>query len=93
MATYQYRCAGCGPFDVIRPIGRALAEEPCGSCAGPARRVFTAPLLARTSAPLARALHAQEACAHEPRVVTDVPPARDRPTPAADPRQAGLPKR
>lgn len=93
MATYQYRCADCGPFDVVRPIGRALAEEPCGSCAGPARRVFTAPLLARTSARLARALHAQEAGAHEPRVVTDVPPARRRPTPAADPRQAGLPKR
>ncbi|WP_069760098.1 FmdB family zinc ribbon protein [Streptomyces sp. LUP47B] len=93
MATYQYRCAGCGPFDVIRPIGRALAEEPCATCAGPARRVFTAPMLARASAPLARALHAQEASAHEPRVVTDVPPTRRRPTPSADPRQAGLPKR
>ncbi|MGW0425269.1 zinc ribbon domain-containing protein [Streptomyces sp. NPDC003015] len=92
MATYQYRCAGCGPFDVIRPLGRALAEEPCGNCAGPARRVFTAPMLARTSAPLARALHAQEASAHEPRVVSAVPPARHRPTPSADPRQAGLPK-
>ena len=92
MATYQYRCADCGPFDVIRPMGRALAEEPCASCSGPARRVFTAPLLGRTSAPLARALHAQEASAHEPRVVTAVPLARRRPTPSADPRQAGLPK-
>ncbi|KUN74235.1 hypothetical protein AQJ46_01295 [Streptomyces canus] len=92
MAMYQYRCAGCGPFDVARPIGRALAEEPCENCAGPSRRVFTAPLLARTSAPLARALHAQEASAHEPRVVTAAPPARRRPTPSADPRQAGLPK-
>lgn len=92
MATYQYRCAGCGLFDVIRPIGRALAEEPCANCAGPARRSFTAPMLARTSAPLARALRAQEASSHEPRVVTDVPPARRRPTPSADPRQAGLPR-
>jgi len=92
MATYQYRCAGCGPFDVIRPVGRALAEEPCANCAGPARRIFTAPMLARTSASLARALHAQEASSHEPRVVTDVPPARRRPTPSADPRQAGLPR-
>ncbi|MCX4910958.1 FmdB family zinc ribbon protein [Streptomyces sp. NBC_00878] len=92
MATYQYRCTNCGAFDVIRPIGRALPEEPCAACGDQARRVFTAPLLSRTPAPLARALHAQEASAHEPRVVTGVPPIRRRPTPAADPRHAQLPK-
>ncbi|MFE9438628.1 FmdB family zinc ribbon protein [Streptomyces sp. NPDC006602] len=92
MATYQYRCTGCGTFDVIRPMGRALAEEPCDTCGGQARRVFSAPLLARTPAPLARALRAQEASAHEPRVVTEVPSARHRPALAADPRQALLPK-
>lgn len=91
MASYQYRCTSCGPFDVIRPIGRTLPEEPCATCAVPARRVFTAPMVTRTSAPLARALHAQEASAHEPRVVTDLPPVRRRPTPPVDPRQARLP--
>jgi putative FmdB family regulatory protein len=92
MATYSYRCAGCGPFDVIRPIGRALPAEPCAMCGDQARRVFTAPMLARTSAPLARALRAQEASAHEPRVVTEVPADRRGPAPAADPRHAQLPK-
>ncbi|MFI7497656.1 FmdB family zinc ribbon protein [Streptomyces sp. NPDC049687] len=92
MATYRYRCTDCGPFDVIRPIGRALPQEPCEVCGEQARRVFTAPMLGRTSAALARALHAQEASAHEPRVVTDVPPARRRTAGYADPRHAQLPK-
>ncbi|WP_329347808.1 hypothetical protein OG226_03300 [Streptomyces sp. NBC_01261] len=92
MATYQYRCPGCGPFDVTRPMGRALPEEQCPTCGLHGRRVFTAPMLPRTSAPLARALQSQEASAHEPRVVTEVPPARRHPTSAADPRQAQLPK-
>ncbi|MFJ9379590.1 FmdB family zinc ribbon protein [Streptomyces sp. NPDC101455] len=92
MATYQYRCPGCGTFDVTRPMGRALPEEPCETCGERSRRVFTAPMLARTGAPLARALQSQEASAHEPRVVTEVPPARRPPTSAADPRQAQLPK-
>jgi putative FmdB family regulatory protein len=92
MTTYQYRCPGCGPFDVIRPMGRALPEEPCETCGDRARRVYTAPMLPRTTAPLARALRAQEASAHEPRVVTEVPPARRRPAPATDPRLSQLPK-
>ncbi|WP_406450299.1 zinc ribbon domain-containing protein [Streptomyces sp. NBC_01622] len=92
MATYQYRCPGCGTFDVTRPMGRALPDEPCETCGELSHRVFTAPLLPRVPAPLARALRAQEASAHEPRVVTGVPPAHRRATPAADPRQAHLPK-
>jgi putative FmdB family regulatory protein len=92
MATYQYRCSDCGPFDVTRQIGRALPEESCATCGDLARRVFTAPALTRTSAPLARALRAQEASAHEPSVVTRVPPARRRTAPPADPRHTLLPK-
>ncbi|MGY1495224.1 FmdB family zinc ribbon protein [Streptomyces sp. QTS52] len=92
MATYQYRCPGCGTFDVIRPMGRALSEEPCETCGHQAHRVFTAPMLPRTPLPLSRALRAQEASAHEPRVVTEIPPAHHRPAPTTDPRQARLPK-
>ncbi|MET7574298.1 zinc ribbon domain-containing protein [Streptomyces sp. NPDC005492] len=92
MATYPYRCAGCGPFDVTRPIGHALSEVPCETCGKKARRVFTAPMLTRTPTPLARALRAQEASAHEPRVVSEVPPARRGPAPGSDPRHARLPK-
>ena len=91
MATYRYRCPDCGSFDVTRPIGEALPEESCAECGCQAQRVFTAPMLARTPAALARALRAQEAGAYEPRVVDRVPPARSRPAPPADPRHARLP--
>ncbi|TMR97185.1 FmdB family zinc ribbon protein [Nonomuraea basaltis] len=92
MATYQYRCTGCGSFDVMRPLGEARPEEPCEACGHQSRRVFTSPMLARTPATLARALHAQEASAHEPRVVSDVPPSRRGPARSTDPRHALLPK-
>ncbi|RVX39024.1 putative FmdB family regulatory protein [Nonomuraea polychroma] len=92
MATYQYRCAGCGPFDVTRPIGQARPEEPCEACGHPSRRLFTSPMVIRTPAALARALQAQEASAYEPRVVDEVPASRRAPARSADPRHALLPK-
>jgi|tagenome__1003787_1003787.scaffolds.fasta_scaffold20834043_2 putative FmdB family regulatory protein len=92
MTMYEYRCPGCGPFEVTRPIGHARAEERCELCGTESRRVFTAPMLSRTPVALARALRAQEASAHEPRVVGEVPAARRRPSAPADPRHALLPK-
>jgi putative FmdB family regulatory protein len=92
MARYQYHCPGCGSFEVARPIGQALREEACTACGRESRRVFTAPMLGRTPEPVARALRTQEASAHEPRVVREVPRARRGPTPTADPRHALLPK-
>jgi putative FmdB family regulatory protein len=86
--TYEFRCAECGPFQLSRPMGTAAQQEPCERCGAPARRVFTAPRLARTPAPLARALRAQEASAHEPSVVQRAAPAR----PPADRRLASLPR-
>jgi putative FmdB family regulatory protein len=92
MATYQYRCAECGPFTVKRPIGEAQPEEPCETCGHESRRVFTSPMLTRTPAPLARALRAQEASAYEPRVVSEVSASRRGPAWSRDPRHALLPK-
>jgi putative FmdB family regulatory protein len=92
VATYQYRCAECGPFEVSRPIGTAEAAEPCAACGDRSDRVFTPPLLARTPRPLARALSTSEASAHEPRVVGRVPEKRRAPSPPADPRHALLPR-
>lgn len=92
MATYQYRCAGCGPFDVTRPMGEARTEEPCAACGHRSRRVFTSPMLTHAPSPLARALHAQEASAYEPRVVSEPPASRRGPARPADPRHALLPK-
>ncbi|WUI01262.1 zinc ribbon domain-containing protein [Spirillospora sp. NBC_00431] len=91
MVTYQYKCARCGPFDLALPMGGARPEQRCGRCDGTARRVFTAPSLTRPGAPLARALDAQEASRHEPRVVTSPAPER-RTKPPADPRHALLPR-
>jgi putative FmdB family regulatory protein len=92
MPTYPYRCTICGPFDVSRSLGQARPEEPCQACGGQARRVFTAPLLNRTPVALARALRAQEAGAHEPRVVSELPATRRGSVAPADPRHALLPK-
>ncbi|MFC6881001.1 MULTISPECIES: FmdB family zinc ribbon protein [Actinomadura] len=92
VVVYEYRCPECGPFGVARPMGEAGGTERCPACAGAARRVFTAPGVRRTPGALGRALAAQEASAHEPRVVNAVPPARRRPGPAPDPRRARLPR-
>ncbi|MFG2021002.1 FmdB family zinc ribbon protein [Actinomadura geliboluensis] len=92
MVIYQYRCARCGPFDLALPMGGARPENPCADCGGTARRVYTAPALTRPGAPLTRALDAQEASRHEPKIVSAPPPGRPRPTPPADPRHALLPR-
>ncbi|MFS2295141.1 MAG: zinc ribbon domain-containing protein [Actinomadura sp.] len=91
MAIYQYRCGECGTFDVSRPMGTAAAGESCAGCGGEASRVFSAPHLARTPAPIARALQAQEASRDEPRVVERAP-SRPSAAPPADPRHALLPR-
>ncbi|WP_131735703.1 FmdB family zinc ribbon protein [Actinomadura roseirufa] len=91
MTTYRYRCAGCGHFDLALPMGEGTAGRPCPDCGAPARRVFTAPALIRPGRPLTRALDAQAASAHEPRIVSR-PAERPRPAPPADPRQAKLPR-
>ncbi|MBT2209769.1 MULTISPECIES: FmdB family zinc ribbon protein [Actinomadura] len=91
MVTYRYRCSGCGSFDLALPMGQAAPERPCAECGGAARRVFTAPALGRAGSPLSRARAAQEASAHEPRVVTRSAEPR-RPAPPSDPRHAKLPR-
>ncbi len=91
MATYQYRCPDCGPFDMTRPMGRAHPTSSAPRAASTAA-ACSPPRCSPHLRPLTRALQSQEASAHEPRVVTEVPSARRRPTPASDPRQAQLPK-
>jgi putative FmdB family regulatory protein len=93
--TYSYRCAFCGPFDLIRPMSAVTPQECCPDCAAPARRVFGAPVL-RSMTPVVRdALTAQERSADAPEVVTSVPtgppgPRRFRTT--TDPRHLSLPR-
>lgn len=89
MPTYRYECPECGLFDVIKPLRESGEPQRCGRCGAMARRVFTAPMLARTPRPLARALAAQEASAYEPQIVDRVPPGR-RPPPLTGPRARRL---
>ncbi|WP_433328943.1 FmdB family zinc ribbon protein [Spirillospora sp. CA-294931] len=90
MVMYRYRCSGCGFFDLALPMGEAGARERCAECGGEGRRVFTAPSLTRPGSPMVRMLDAQEASAHEPRVVSRSAEPR-RPSPG-DPRHALLPR-
>lgn len=85
MPIYAFTCAGCGPFDLMRPMGQADALACCPACGGEARRVFTPPGLALLARPVRRALEMEDRSAHEPDVVTHKSgralPHRHAPTP------------
>jgi putative FmdB family regulatory protein len=82
MPLYAFDCPGCGPFELRTEVGAASRQVIPGSAGGPvagrcpdcgeeARRVFTAPGLARLSQPIRRARNMEERSAHEPAVVTE----------------------
>ncbi|MBB5925860.1 FmdB family zinc ribbon protein [Streptomyces echinatus] len=76
MATYEYLCSRCGPFEVRLAIGTAPRAYGCPDCAGAARRVYSSPGITRTSKAVA-ALHVREEQAREaPTVVSQLPPRR-----------------
>ena len=85
MPVYEFRCAGCGPFDLQRPMGHADLPARCPACGGEARRVFTPPRVALMAQPVRRALDLEDRSAHEPDVVTQKHgrplPHRHAPTP------------
>ena len=70
MPFYAYDCAGCGPFDLLRPVAEAGAAGRCPGCGAEGRRVYSPPGLALLARPLRRALDGEEKSAHEPAVVT-----------------------
>lgn len=43
MPLYEYRCTGCGPFEVRREPALAAADAACPGCGAPAARRFSAP--------------------------------------------------
>jgi putative FmdB family regulatory protein len=91
MAAYLYQCTACGPWEVRRPIGTAESTSVCPACGAAGRRLYTAPLLARTPAPVAAVRLREESSRDEPAVTTAVPPAARRPAPR-DPRWSSLPR-
>jgi putative FmdB family regulatory protein len=93
MPTYQYRCATCGRFDLVRPMADVQVSESCPDCGETARRVFGLPGVSFVDPGLRRALDASGRSAESPQVVTDVPGRARRATPiTTDPRHAKLPR-
>jgi putative FmdB family regulatory protein len=68
VALYAFTCAGCGPFDLVRPMADASSPARCPACGAPARRVFTPPRLRLVAAPHRVALESEERSAHEPEI-------------------------
>ena len=81
MPVYAFKCAECGPFDVVRPASEAAVPANCPQCGGAARRIFTPPGLALLDKPIRTALETEEKSAHEPEVTTT---KRGRPLPHLD---------
>ncbi|MFI9601619.1 FmdB family zinc ribbon protein [Streptomyces sp. NPDC004069] len=91
MATYEYLCSHCGPFDVKLTIGTAPTTYGCPVCTTTARRVYSAPGLSSASS-ASVALHEREEQAREaPAVVSEVPP-RTRPERRPHPALSRLPR-
>ncbi|MEW2492549.1 FmdB family zinc ribbon protein [Streptomyces nodosus] len=77
MATYEYLCGRCGPFDVKSAVGKAPAVYDCPICARAARRVYSAPglsLTSKTSNASAALREREERSREAPAVVSEVPP-------------------
>lgn len=91
MASYVYRCGRCGPWEVQLPIGTAQGTSPCPTCGAPGPRRYTAPMIARTPAAIARARLREDASRDQPQVTTSVPARPARPAPH-DPRWSTLPR-
>ena len=73
MATYQYRCAQDGVFDVSRPMGTAAPQSQCPVCNNESARVFRAPMLSLAPRALVAAIDRTEKTSDEPEVVTSLP--------------------
>jgi putative FmdB family regulatory protein len=83
MPVYVYACPACGRFELARPMARAGQAACCPECRREARRVFTPPNRSLLTSEIRRALGAEEASAHDPRVGSQKRgrPVRHRPEP------------
>jgi putative FmdB family regulatory protein len=92
VATYEYRCARDGGFEVRFPIGQAAASVRCVTCRGEAARVFSAPLLAGTPVGLTSAIDRAERSGETPEVVSRIPSKRPAAPALTHPAHARLPR-
>jgi putative FmdB family regulatory protein len=87
VATYEYRCDGCGCFEQRMTMGTAAASTACPACGRDAKRIFSVPMTYRTPKPLASMLAREEASRDHPEVVDRLPPRR-RPRRSTPPNPA-----
>ena len=96
MAIYSYRCPGCGPFELMKPMSASDAAADCPNCGGRARRLFGVPALRVLGAGMRAALERDERSADSPEAVHAVPAAGRTRGPRVrytrDPRHALLPR-
>lgn len=78
MAIYQFMCDEHGGIELEAAMGTAPATLACPDCTCRARRVFSAPMLARTPRSVSTAHQNAERSADEPDVVTSLPPRTGR---------------
>lgn len=68
MPVYDYFCAGCGPFEVFRPMSEFKSPAACPDCGQPAARMIgSAPALSLMSQAVRRAHALNEKSADAPR--------------------------
>ncbi|MEU6810370.1 FmdB family zinc ribbon protein [Streptomyces sp. NPDC046831] len=91
MATYEYSCSCCGPFDVRLPMGEAPARHGCPRCSGAARRVYSSRGLTPAPSAVTGLREQEEKSRENPSVVTRVPPRAAAPKPV-HPAVARLPR-
>ena len=92
MPIYGYDCAGCGSFDLVRPMARAGEPAFCPTCGEPGRRSYGAPALRSLDPALRGALEASVRGADAPEVVRSVPARPPRTRYTRDPRHLRLPR-
>src|SRR5215212_8570131 len=92
VALYDYLCAGCGPFEVSRPIGTAGPRESCSTCGRPAERTYSPPAVTSPQSALNRARETADRSAHEPRITSGPPPRTARRQRSPNPLHVKLPR-
>jgi putative FmdB family regulatory protein len=68
MPIYEYLCAACGPFVLVRPMAEYQQPQECDQCGGAApRALLTAPAMSGMDAGRRRAAAVNERSANAPR--------------------------
>lgn len=78
MALYEFSCPECGPIEQFFSMGSAPETIECPSCGGPAARRISTPRLSIAGSPAFKLIDAAKRSAHEPQVVTGIPPGSGR---------------